>query len=1006
MAVRWTWRLGMLLVSALFVGLLAWVVLDLQHSRERELLAAEAHGGTLVKLLEGHFLGSVRQIDPSLADFVTRYQSAVVERQPRPAIEAQLRQYVSRFPETHSFRVADADGNYIYDAAGTLASVNIADRDYFRQLRESRSAGLVVSHPIVSRVTGDVVIVFARRLEDARGHFAGIVFATLRANYFERYYQTLNIGRDDIIALWSRDMELFARWPALPVQQGVRLLDSPIAQRLQAGELAGSFRQIARLDGVSRVFVYQAVADMPFVFTVGLATDDVLAEWQQRAIIYGVLGAALLAALLALLRAWSRSFREAEARAERMSQAYIEKSRESDALLDSIPDPAWLLDNNGRYLAVNEAFCRHMQLPMDQVVGSTVDDLFSPDDAKRLHEGQQAVYRAGAPVSQLVWLKVQGKARPFEFLRVPVYDDAGMPRRLTGVARDISERYEAEERQRLITHFFDNASDAVLILDRERRVLTINPAVTAISGYALDDLKGQMLRFILEPFETPATLSEIVTTLETQGRWRGELHARHKNGSMLPIDCLVTAIRDDRGRLVNWSVFVTDLSERKATEAHIDTLRHFDQLTGLPNREGLSRLIAGWLKEGRHGVLNVIDLGDQLSRINDAFGRAAGDLVLRRMAVRMSRMLDDGDALGRLDSNQFGILRRQEDDLASPEAFIRKVLEDLARPVVIEGSDVVLGASVGICRLFQDGDEVAVLLRNADAAMHHARDAGQNNVRFFSAEMNSRMAERLRLESDLRGALARGELALHYQPQVDLQSGEIVGFESLLRWRHPELGMVSPACFVPIAEESRLILPIGAWVLEEACRQNKAWQDAGMSPRVVAVNLSAVQFHGSDILALVRDALERTGLPAGALELEITESVIVEDPERVVQLMEALKEIGVGMSIDDFGTGYSSLAYLKRFPVDKIKIDRTFVRDLETNANDSAIVRMVIGIAAELEHKVIAEGVETAGQLAFLRSHGCHEYQGFYCSPAVPAADVPALVASRVADIHARRQPA
>ncbi len=995
MAAKWSWRFGAFFVATIFFGLLGWVVLDLQQSREREIASAERLGGTLSTLLEGHFLASVRRIDQHLLDFSTRLRGAVLERQPRAQVEAELRRYQAAFPEVHSFRVADARGNYLYDASGTLAAVNIGDRDYFVRLRSEADAGLVISEPIISRVTGDVVIVFARRIDDAAGNFAGIVLATLRADYFEHYYQGLDLGRSGIVALWSRDMALFARWPQLPSQQGLRLLDSPIPARLAAGEPAGAFRRQARLDGEARIFSYRQVADQPFVFTVGFAEADVLAEWQRRAAIYGVLGLVLLAALLALLRAWSRGYREAEALAARMTRAFEEKSREARALLDSIPDPAWLLDNDGRFLAVNEAFCRYLQRPMDQVVGSTVDILFPPDEARRLRDGQLAVYRKGAPVRQLVWLQLQGSLRPFEFLRVPVYGDAGEARGLAGVAWDMSERFAAEERQRLITHFFDHASDAVLILDRDRQVLTVNRAVTEISGYTLDELKGRLPRFFVDSFEEPATLAAIIATLETQGRWQGELRAMRKDGSLLPIECLINAIRNDGGDIVNWSVFVTDLSERKAAEARIESLTHFDQLTALPNRLGFSRLIDEWLAGGRRGMLLLIDLDDQLSRINDAFGHAAGDAVLRRMAVRLSRSLGDGGALGRLGGDQFGVLVAGEDGRGSPEVFIRKLLENLARPIAVEGSDVVFSASAGICRLFDDGDEVATLLRNADAALHHTRDSGQSSFRFFSADMNQRLAERLRLESDLRGALARGELELHYQPQVDLGSGEIVGFESLLRWRHPELGMVSPACFIPIAEESRLILPIGAWVLEEACRQNKAWLDAGMPPKVMAVNLSAIQFHGADIVALVREVLERTGLPAPWLELEITESVIVEDPERVVKLMEALKAIGVGMSIDDFGTGYSSLSYLKRFPIDKIKIDRAFVRDLETSANDAAIVRMVIGIAAELEHKVIAEGVETEGQLAFLRNHRCDEYQGFYCSPAVPAAAIPALVTAR-----------
>lgn len=988
------WRSGTLFVTVVFLGLLGWGAADLYQSRERELQTAEHLGGTLSKLLEGHFLGTVRQIDEYLADFVLRSQYAVAERAPRQSIESELRRYVSHFPEVHSFRIVDAQGNYVYDASGVLSGVSIADRPYFIRLRDDREAGLVISPPLVSRVTGVTVIVFARRLEDRQGNFSGIVLATLRADYYEQYYQQLDIGRRGIIALWSSDMTLFARWPQLPAQQGQSLLDSPIPGRLQRREFAGSFRRVGALDGESRVFVFRKVADLPFVFTVGFAESEILAEWQQRATIYGVLSLVLLVALIALQRSWVRGYRETEALADRMSKAFAEKTREARALLDSIPDPAWLLDNDGRFLSVNEAFCRHRGLEMNRVVGRTVDDLFSTDEAKRLREGQLEVYRRGEPVRQLVWLEVQGALRPFEFLRVPVYGEAGEARGLAGVAWDMTERYEAEERQRLITHFFDQASDAVLILDRERRVVTINRAVTEISGYELDDLKGRVLRFIVESFEEPSALMAIIDELEAQGRWHGELRAKRKDGSQLPISCLITAIHNDAGERVNWSVFVADLSERKAAEARIELLTHFDQLTGLPNRQGFSRVIADWLAAGRQGMLLLIDLDEQLNRINDAFGHAAGDAVLRRMAVRLSRSLGDGGALGRLGGDQFGVLLDQGDAQDSLELFIRKLLDNLARPVGIEGSDVVLSASAGICRLFADGDEVATLLRNADAALHHARDSGQNSFRFFSADMNSRMVERLRLESDLRGALARGELRLYYQPQVDLGSGEIVGFESLLRWIHPELGMVSPVRFIPIAEESRLILPIGAWVLEEACRQNKAWQDAGMPPKIVAVNLSAIQFHSTDIVAMVGEVLLATGLAPQYLELEITESVIVEDPERVVQLMEALKAIGVGMSIDDFGTGYSSLSYLKRFPIDKIKIDRAFVRDLERNGNDAAIVRMIIGIAAELEHKVIAEGVETEGQLEFLRQHGCDEYQGFYCSPAVPGGEVPELVAA------------
>ncbi|RIX45615.1 MAG: EAL domain-containing protein [Rhodocyclales bacterium GT-UBC] len=997
MAAKWSLRFGVLWVSILCLGLFAWVALDLHQSRERELLAAERSGAALVKLLEGHLQASAKTVDQFLLEFSHRFQFAVVDRVPRAVLEPELQQYLKRLPEAHSFRVADAAGHYLYDATGVLADINVVDRPYFQRLRDDPSAGLVISPPLVSRVTNDVVIVFARRLLDREGKFAGVVLGTLRADYFERYYRDLDVGREGSIALLNKDLELFARWPRLLGQQGIKQ-DSPgLAQWLASGLTFGTFRQPAQAGEDARIVISRLVEGFPLVVSVSFSQREILGEWRHRVTIYAVLGSALLMALLALMRAWYRGYRQVEEVAEKMTRAFGEKAKQGRALLDSIPDPAWLLDNDGRYLAVNEAFCRYRGIAMDNVLGKTVEQLFPPEEAQRLRAGQLEVYRKGEPVRQVLWLELGGTLRPLEFLRVPVYGEDGQATGLAGVAWDMTERFEAEERQRLITHFFDYANEAVLILDSQRNVVTLNKAVSSLSGYELADLKGKPPRFMLDASESPAMLDAIVQSLEEHGIWRGELNAVHKNGKILPIRCNISAIRNDDGVILNWAVFVTDLSERRAAEARIESLTHVDQLTELPNRQGFARIVGDWLLAGQAGVLIVIDL-DQLSRVNDAFGHEAGDTMLRRIGNRLRKSLRDGDVLGRLGGDQFGALVAQSGGPQTAGLVTRKLLDCVARPVMIEGSDVVSTACAGICLLGEDGSDVAVLLRNADAALHHAKSAGQDCFRFFSADMNVRMAERLRLESDLRGAMGRGELSLHYQPQVDLANGEVIGFESLLRWQHPELGMVSPASFIPLAEESMLILTIGAWVLEEACYQNKAWQDAGMAPKVVAVNLSAVQLHSADVVATVSRALEVSGLEARYLELEITESVIVQDPERVVRIMEELKALGVKLSIDDFGTGYSSLSYLKRFPIDKIKIDRSFVRDLERNSNDAAIIRMVIGIAAELEHKVIAEGVETVEQLEFLQHHGCDEYQGFYCSKALPANQIPELV-SRIADV-------
>ncbi len=994
MPAKWSLRFGALLVVALCCCLFAWVGFDLEQARSRELRHAEKTAISVAHLLEGHVKSTAERVDQQLREFISLHQSDIADRVSQDKLDAILAAKLASFPEAHSFRVADANGNYLYDASGRLSSANIADREYFLALRHSENPGLVVSKPLVSRVTGDVIIVFARRLQDRSGHFGGIVLATLRADYFEQFYRQVEIGEHGVIALWSKDLELFARWPRLPQFQGKQVANVQFSTLVKENKKAGTYWGKGVLDGEERLFAFQVLEDFPLVVSVGLAKQDVLAEWWHRVVVYSVLMAVLLLASVALIRAWRRSYGQVEALAQAMSSAYEEKAREARALLDSIPDPAWLLDTDGRYLAVNEAFCRYTELPMEHVLGHTVEELFSPDEAKRLRAGQLEVYAKGTPVRQQIWLELRGKRTPLEFLRVPVYADNGQPRGLAGVAWDMSERYEAEERQRLITHFFDYSNDAVLILDGERNVLTLNKAVTAISGYELDDLKGRQARFLVEGSEDKESLRLIARQLDEQGIWRGELHGKRKDGSPLPIYCSISGIRDEGGSIVNWAVFVNDLSERKATEARIHSLIHIDQMTGLPNRSGFTQVVGEWLAAGRSGTLILLDL-DQLGRVNDAFGYEEGDQMLNKMSIRLRKVLREGDALGRLGGDQFGILANPGGTPGSIETIARKLLDCIAQPMMIEGSEVVITACAGVCVLGEDGNDVATLLRNADAALHHAKGASHNTFRFFAREMNVLMAERLRLESDLRSALSRDELILYYQPQVDLGTGQVDGFESLIRWRHPELGLVPPDRFIPLAEESRLILPIGAWVLREACRQNKAWQDAGMPPKVVAVNLSALQFHSPGLVESVAQALSDTGLLAKWLELEITESVLVQDPEHVVRVMEQLKELGVGLSLDDFGTGYSSLSYLKRFPLDRIKIDRSFIRDLERDPNDAAIVRMVIGIGAELEHRVVAEGVETPEQLAFLKQHGCGDYQGYYFSPPLPAEQIPPLLASK-----------
>jgi len=426
----------------------------------------------------------------------------------------------------------------------------------------------------------------------------------------------------------------------------------------------------------------------------------------------------------------------------------------------------------------------------------------------------------------------------------------------------------------------------------------------------------------------------------------------------------------------------------KMARERITFLAKHDGQTDLPNllalEEHLGRALAR-MDDGRSLALMMTVEIDQLKTVNNSVGHKAGEQVLREVATRLRGGLRDGDMASRGSGDKFVLMLRDYGDDEQLAQLAHRLMAEIGRPIKVGLNDFVLTASVGIAVYPADGGEAGALISNSDTAMHQAKAKERGNCRFFTAEMNTRISQWVRLQSDLRKAQGCGQLEVRYQPQFQITDLKLVGFEALLRWNHPELGMVPPSRFIPIAEETGLIIPIGEFVLREACRQSRAWQDAGLPPVTVAINVSAVQFHQTDLVALVQSALADSGLDPALLELEMTESMLMQDVDHVVEVLHKLKGAGVGISIDDFGTGYSSLTYLKRFPIDKIKIDQSFVRDILASEDDASIVQTVIAIATRMRMRSIAEGVESAEQLEALNGFGCDEVQGYLFSPAVTA---------------------
>ena len=528
----------------------------------------------------------------------------------------------------------------------------------------------------------------------------------------------------------------------------------------------------------------------------------------------------------------------------------------------------------------------------------------------------------------------------------------------------------------------------MFIADLERRIEYVNDSFVESTGYPRSEIIGQDTR-ILRPDTEDDTPYELMWEAAQHGRkWQGEFQTRRRDGSQFWERVLMSPLKDADGRVMSCVVIKEDITEREEARQRIEQLAFHDALTGLPNRlllrDRFGRVQALASRMHSRVAMMYLDL-DRFKTINDSLGHPIGDILLQDVVARLKTCVRESDTISRQGGDEFIILLGDVRDGDAVSRVADKIHQRMAEPFEVEGHLLSTSFSIGVALFPDDGEDFDLLLQKADTAMYHAKEAGRNAHRFFTEQMNEKAVERLQLETRLRMALENKEFVLHYQPQIDLCSGAIIGVEALIRWRCPEGELISPGRFIPVAEESGLIVPIGNWVLGEACRQTREWQKAGLAPFVVAVNLSAAQFRRHDLINNVINALVLSDLDSQWLELELTESIMIRDAEATLDTVRRLKALGVKLSVDDFGTGYSSLAYLKRFAVDKLKIDQSFVRDLVGDPEDAAIVRAIIQMAHSLKLKTIAEGVESEAQSELLREFQCDEIQGYWLTRPMPA---------------------
>jgi diguanylate cyclase (GGDEF)-like protein/PAS domain S-box-containing protein len=676
-----------------------------------------------------------------------------------------------------------------------------------------------------------------------------------------------------------------------------------------------------------------------------------------------------------------------QALAQTLQALAFENARQVDAarVLAQLQEPIITLDTAGYITSWNQGAERLYGFSAEETLGQHILFLYANDEDSQISGIEEFFQIDDSALLKVKHHKKTGEVFWADLSLTVLRDNENDVQCFVGHLAELGKSLSTAEKLSLHASIIANSDQGILITNGQERIVSVNAAFTRITGYSMQEAIGQTTDLLRSGVHDADFRAQVSAALQGTGPWQGEIIGKRKNGELFPQSVSISAVRDDAGQITHAFSIFSDISVLRASEERMQQLVNYDSLTGLPNRTLFNQLLGQALATARRNndccVVLALEL-NRLSTIKETFGNEVADELLRQVGHRWRTVLRDEDVLARVGDAEFvavltSIQKREHSGIVS-----QKMLAALDQPFDIESNQVHAAASIGISVFPEDGQDALSLLRFSDVAVKRLHSEGTSGYLFYSPEMNQRAKEQWQLEAELRHALVANELLLHYQPKVSLRSGRIVGAEALIRWRHPQRGMISPGKFIPVAEETGLILDIGNWVLEEACRQIKSWMVAGIEMPPIAVNLSARQFD-QHLPVRLQSVLERHGVPPERLKLEITESLLVRGADAVILIMNELVGMGFSLAMDDFGTGYSSLANLKRFPITTLKIDRAFVIGVPGDQNDCAIARAIVTMGLQLRQEIVAEGIETVEQMDFLRNLGCDQLQGFLFSPGV-----------------------
>jgi diguanylate cyclase (GGDEF)-like protein/PAS domain S-box-containing protein len=992
--VLWLTLCGALLVAGIF-GVTAMAVGDF---RERTLTNRERELANTVQLIARHFDQQFEDADVVAADLIGQMNLPEItsptmfrERMSGSAANQMLRGKISAVSYLGDIVIYDADGDIInWSRAQPLPQINVSSRAYFQTFKSNPRSEPVLLESVRSYLIGKWTTIVARRLNMPDGTFLGVMVRRIDPDNYHRYFASVAFAEGAAISLFDREGKMLARYPHVEELIGKNFRDAPLMRKMLTEGGRHTLRIKGPIDGEDRLGSAASLSHFPLVIVATNTTSAALADWRHQTG-FMVTTAALSAAVIALtlfliIRQINRQNREAQERIESERQRL-------DTALNNMSQGLILYDAAGYIVTCNRRYADMFGLSTEIIKpGCHIHEAMRHRKERGAFNGDVEAFCANV-MRVVAEGKVSTKlhelpnGRAFQVINTPLAQGGWV-----ATIEEITERRNLEqERDRNYTflrEIIDHIPSQITVKDaRTRRYLLVNGVAEQQFGQSREHVVGRTAFDIFPEASARLVTEDDSTALQSaKGLFKDEHPWQTQAMGLRYITSTRIGIRDTDGEPRYLIHVVDDVTERRRADEKIAHMAHFDALTDLPNRalfrEQIERELAK-VAGGEQFALLYIDV-DEFKGINDSLGHHVGDELLKAIAGRIRGCLKPGDLIARLGGDEFAVIQTEVETSTDVLSFVRRIHEAIRRPYHCLGHQLSTDASIGIALAPQDGTDLDQLVKNADLAMYGAKAEGRRTYRFFVPEMDACAKARLTMEQDLRQALVDGGFEIHYQPLVNLHSGEVSGCEALLRWRHPERGMVSPAEFIPIAEDTGLINELGDWVLRTACSEAATWP----AHIRVAVNVSPVQLKCDTLALKIASALAASGLEPRRLELEITEAVLIRDDEAALSILHQLRSIGVRIALDDFGTGYSSLSYLKRFPFDKIKIDRCFVADIADSGGAPVIVQAVVNIASASNMTTVAEGVETEAQREILRALGCTEMQGYLFSKPKPAAEV------------------